>query len=56
MIQVSREYMPDDMIKLTMDDEYRTVCAFVSSEHLVAGKVLQLQSLYFNKTDQIVYK
>ena len=55
-IQVLKEYLPDDMIRLTIQDNMRSVTSFVSSEHLVVGKVLQIQRLYFNQEDIIEYQ
>ena len=55
-ILVSKQYLPDDMIRLTIADDMRSVTSFVSSEHLVVGKVLQIQRLYFKKDDDITYQ
>lgn len=48
-LEIIQEYTPDGMIMVTIHDGDVLAQAFVSSEHLVQGKIAQLVDLYFNQ-------
>ena len=56
IISVSKEYLPDDMIQVTLETTEQRSTSFVSSEHLVYAKVEQLKRLYFSQDDTIEFQ
>lgn len=56
IISASKEYLPDDMIKVVLETEEQRCCSYVSSEHLVYAKVEQLKGLYFNQDDTVEFQ
>ena len=48
-LEIIQEYTPDGMILVTINDGNEVVRAYVSSEHLVQGKIAQLVGLYFGE-------
>ena len=56
LISISKTYLPDDMIKVTLETEEQRYTSYVSSEHLVYAKVDQLKRLYFDQGDTIEFQ
>ena len=56
LISISKTYLPDDMIKVTLETEEQRCTSYVSSEHLVYAKVDQLKRLYFDQGDTIEFQ
>ena len=48
-LEIIQEYTPDGMILVTIHDGNEVAQAYVSSEHLVQGKIAQLVDLYFGE-------
>lgn len=48
-LEIVQEYTPDGMILVTINDGNEVVQAYVTSEHLVQGKIAQLVDLYFGE-------
>lgn len=56
IISVFKEYLTDDMIRVTLESPEQRSTSFVSSEHLVYAKAEQLKRLYFNQDDTIEFQ
>lgn len=56
IISVFKEYLPNDMIRVTLETAEQRSTSFVSSEHLVYAKAEQLKRLYFKQEDTFEYQ